>query len=77
MDNVIVIHRDIESVIRIINKYFKLKPSFIGDPDIYFGSKLKKMQLENGVWACSNNPARYVKESVANVEKYLAELADQ
>ena len=32
------------------------------------------MILENGVWAWSKIPARYVKESVANVEKYLVEL---
>ena len=38
-------------------------------------SKLKKMRLENGVWGWANSPARYVNESVANVENYLAELA--
>ena len=40
------------------------------------GAKLKKMRFENWVWAWANSPARYVKELVANVEKYLAELAD-
>ena len=28
------------------------------------------------VWAWTNSPTRYVKESVANVEKYLIELGD-
>ena len=37
---------------------------------------MKKMRLENGVWAWTNSPARYVKELVSNVENYLAELAD-
>ena len=49
VEDVIVIHHDTESVIRIIDKYFKLKPSLIGDPDIYLGTKLKKMIVENGV----------------------------
>ena len=49
VEDVIVIHHDTESVIRIIDKYFKLKPSLIGDPDIYLGAKLKKMIVENGV----------------------------
>ena len=71
-----VIHHDTESVLWRIDKYFKLKPSMIGDPDIYLGDKLKKMRLENGVWAWAKIPASYVKESVSNVEKYLAELAD-
>ena len=62
-------------MLRIIDKYFKLKPSSIGDPDIYLGSKLNKMRLENGVWAWANSPESYFKESVANVEKYLTGLA--
>ena len=40
------------------------------------GSKLNKIILENGVWAWANIPARYVKESVEIIEKYLAKLAD-
>ena len=43
VDYVMVIHHDAESVLRRIYNYFKLKPSSIGDPDIYLGSKLKKM----------------------------------
>ena len=61
VDDVMVIYHDAESVLRIIYNYFKLNPSLIGDPDIYFGAKLKKMILENGVWAWENIPARYVK----------------
>ena len=71
-----VIHHDADIVLWRIYKYFKLNPSSIGDPDIYLGDKLKKMQLENGVWPCANRPARYVKESVLNVENYLSDLAD-
>ena len=71
-----VIHHETESVIRKIDKYFNLNTSLNGDTDIYLGVKLKKMRLENRVWAWSNSPERYVKESMGNVEKYLAELAD-
>ena len=46
-----VIHHDTESVLRQIDKYFKLKPSLIGDPDIYLEAKLSNMKLENGVCA--------------------------
>ena len=74
--DMMVIHNNTESVLRQIDKYFKLKPSLIGDPAIYLGAKLKKMRLDNRVWAWVNIPARYIKELVANVEKYMAELAD-
>ena len=74
--DVIVIHHDAESVLRIIYKYFKLTPSLIGDPDIYLGDNLNKIRLEKGVWSWANSPSRYVKESMANFDKYLAELAD-
>ena len=76
VDDVMVVHHDAESVLQMIDKYFLLKPSSIGEPDIYLGAKLKKMQLENGVWAWASSPARYVKEAVKNVEKYLEDLND-
>ena len=59
-----------------IDKYFMLTPSSIGDPDIYLGSKLDKMRLENRLWAWANILSSYVKLSVANVEKNSAELND-
>ena len=63
-------------MLKRIDNYFKLKLSSIGDPDIYFGAKLNKTRLDNGVWEWENSPSIYVKESVENVEKYLAKLAD-
>ena len=34
VDDVMVIHNDAESALRTIDKYFKIKPSSISDPDI-------------------------------------------
>ena len=76
VDDVMVVYHDDENVLRRIDKYFNLKPSSIGEPDIYLGEKLNKMRFKNVVWEWSNIPARYVKELVANVEKYLVELND-
>ena len=72
VEDIMVIHHDTNSVLCRIDKYFKLNPSLIVNPDIYLGAKLKKMRLENGIWAWVNIPESYVKEYVANVEKYLA-----
>ena len=69
MDDVTVIHHDADSVLWIIDKYFKLNPNSIGDPDIYLGAKLNNMRLENGVWAWSKSTERYVKELVVKVEE--------
>ena len=68
---VMVIHHDDERLLIRIDKYFKLNPSSISDPDIYLGSKLNKMRLGDGVWAWKEIPAIYFKESVANVEMYI------
>ncbi len=43
-----------------INKYLPLKPSSVGDPDIYLGAKLKETQLPNGVMAWGLSPSKYV-----------------
>ena len=76
VDDVTIIHHDAECVIWRIDRYFKLKLSSISYPDIYLIANLNKMRLENGVWARANSPARYVKESVANVETYFSEFSD-
>ena len=39
VDDVMVIHHDAESVLRRIDKYFKLNPSLIGYPEIHLGAK--------------------------------------
>ena len=38
------------SVLAQINNYLPLKPSSVGDPDIYLGAKLHQTKLPNGVW---------------------------
>ena len=49
----------------------KLKPDSIGDPDIYLGAKLKKVELDNDVVCWSLSPFKYVQEAVRNVEKHV------
>ncbi len=50
IDDILFIHKDPDSVLKALNKYFPLKPDSVGTPDIYRSAKLKLMQLENGVW---------------------------
>ncbi len=53
------------------NDYMKLKPSLIGDPDIYLGTKLKQVKLDNGVWAWVMSPSKYMQQAVANCRTHL------
>ena len=50
VDDVMVIHHDAESVLRIIDKYSKLKPSSIGDPEIYLGAKPNIYRIQDIIW---------------------------
>ena len=61
VDNVMVINNGSDNVLRRIDKYFNINTSSICDPDIYLGDNLKKIRLENRVWAWANIPSRYVK----------------
>ena len=49
VEDLIVIHNDSDSVIRRIDNYSKLNPSWIGDPDIYLEAKSNNMRLDNRV----------------------------
>ena len=71
IDDTLVIHHNSISILKRIDSYFKLKPSSIGDPDIYLGAKVKKMTLENGTWCWSLSPSKYVQEAVRNCEQAL------
>ena len=51
VDDILVMHHDPMCVMNEINGYLPLKPSSVGDPDIYLGAKLKQTKLPNGVWA--------------------------
>jgi hypothetical protein len=42
VDDILCIHHDPMSVMNEINSYLALKPSSVGSPDIYLGTKLKQ-----------------------------------
>jgi hypothetical protein len=42
MRDVMVIHHDSLSILARLDKYFKLKPSSVGDPTMYLGATVKK-----------------------------------
>ena len=43
------------------------------EPNIYLGTKLKRVTLDNGAVAWSLSPSKYVQEAVQNCEKHVKE----
>ncbi len=73
VDNILCIHHDPMSIMGEINKYLPLKPSSVGDPDIYLGAKLKETRLPNGVMAWGLSPSKYVVQAVKICQLHLTE----
>ena len=71
IDDILVVHHDATSCLRQIDKYFKMKPGSIGDPDFYLGAKLHQTQLPNGVFAWGMSSSKYIQAAVRNVKDYL------
>ncbi len=63
VDNILCIHKDPNSVLKVLKKYFPLAPDSVWTPDIYLGAKLKQLQVENGFWAWGISPSKYVREA--------------
>jgi hypothetical protein len=64
--DILCIHHDALSRLTKIDKYLPLKPTSVGDPDIYLGAKLKETQLLNGIYAWGMSPSKYVDQAVKN-----------
>ena len=70
VDDVLAVNHNAMTTLMKIGKYFKLKPSSIGDPDIYLGAKLKYTRAANGVWCCKLSPSKYVQEACKKCETF-------
>jgi hypothetical protein len=68
VDDILCAHHDPMSVLNLINGYMPLKPSSVGDPDIYLSAKLKMTRLENGIWAWGLSPSKYVPKLSSNAQ---------
>ena len=63
------------SVLARLNKYLPLKPSPVGDPDIYHGDQLAKIKLVKSVWAWEISLSRYL-QAVKNCASHLSDKFD-
>ena len=77
VDDALCVNHDAEAELKTLDRYFKMKPGSIGDPDIYLGGKISQFDLSDTddgqgqkTWGLS--PAKYVTAAIANTEEYLA-----
>lgn len=71
-DDALVVSENPERLLRNeLGRYFELKEESIGPPKIYLGGRVRKVQLENGVWAWGFSPSQYVQSAVKTVEEWL------
>jgi len=73
VDDIMVIHHDAMPVLMKIDKYFKLKPSSIGDPDIYLGGLLNYEPELDTSDECDPEEASYFG-SLIGVMRWIVEL---
>ena len=71
VDDSLGISHDAMDALDQMDKFFMMRKGSIGDPDIYLGAKLCKVQLDNDVFAWGMSPAKCVQEAVRNVEEHL------
>ena len=71
VDYCLVIHHAIDTALHELDHFFKMKSGSIGDSNMYLGSKLRKVVLENRVEAWDTSASSYVLEAVSKSEDYL------
>ena len=72
VDDALVVSENAESILwNELRRYLHLKEESICPPTIYLGGRVRKIQLENGVWAWSFSSSQYVQSAVKNVEEYI------
>jgi hypothetical protein len=74
VDDILCVHHDPGSPLAKLDEYLKMKEGSIQVPTFYFGAKLKKTVLPNGVAAWGMRYSKYVQSAVQNVKEYLAGL---
>ena len=71
VDDRLMISDDPKASLDRIGKYFTLKEGSVGEPKLYLGARISKVQLPNGVVAWAWSPSKYIQESIRNLEVHL------
>ena len=72
VDDAMAISHNATEELERLDRYFKMKPGSIGDPDFYLGARLRPTTLPNGVVAWCFSSSKYIQNAVQNVKDHLA-----
>ena len=72
VDDILCIHHEPAGVLNKLNGYVLLKLGSVGSLKTYLCTKLKCMQLHNGIWAWMMSPSKDVQEEERISEEYVA-----
>ena len=72
VDDILCINHYPDDVLNKLNRYVPLKSGSVGSPDMYLGTKLKHIQLHNGIKPWFMSPSKYVQEAARICEEYVA-----
>ena len=70
VDDILVVHHDVMTIMKKINKFFLMKPDSIGDPNMYLWAKIKYHKTPSGMWYWTMSPSKYVHESCNNCKDH-------
>ena len=70
VDDILMVHHAGVKALKEIDHFFKTKDGSIGDPEFYFGSKIRPITLPNGVTAWGMSASKYIQAAVAIVKSY-------
>ena len=73
-NDILCIHHNSESDLTKVDKYFKLEPESIREPDMCVVAKVWQVDIDNGVCSWALSPSQYVQEICRNVEEYVKNL---
>ena len=76
VDDILVVHHDAMTIMNKINKFFLMKSDSVGDPNMYFGDKIKYHKTLNGMWSWKMSPSKYVHEAFKNCKDHLSNNFD-
>ena len=72
-DDILAIGKDPCTILQQLNKYFKMKGSSIGMPNIYLGTKIWSLTASSRKKIWTQGSGAYIQEAMKNVEERLVE----
>ena len=67
VNDVLDLHHDTETFMNRLSEEYRLKDGSVGEPDIYLGANIEKVQLDDGSVTWSMKSREYVTNAIQNL----------